>query len=166
MKIVTGILVLISLILSMGYHAGAASKRQKKQLATLIHNEDEIKYKGACFTFRGGESFDFKGVKHDATVRHTYNFTNTGDKPLKIDMVTTDCGNARVMWDIEPILPGGKGQITVVFDARNMKGAFYKEIYIYSNANVTLDEKRYTLFYSGNIEFDSYKEHDYKVAGW
>ena len=47
----------------------------------------------------------------------TYQFTNTGDKPLVISNVTTSCGCAKAQWTEEPVPAGGKGKITVVFDA-------------------------------------------------
>ena len=39
----------------------------------------------------------------------TYNFTNTGDKPLVISKVTSSCGCTEVDWTKSPIPAGGKG---------------------------------------------------------
>ena len=126
----------------------------------------EIKEHGPVFTFKGGDSFDFKAVKKDATVSHCFQFTNTGDKTLFIDNVKANCLCANVKWDVEPILPGMKGHIYVSIDVRQLKGEFYKELYILANSKNPLAENRYTLFISGNIETESYKPHDDRVAGW
>lgn len=63
----------------------------------------------------------------------TYQFTNTGDKPLVISNVTTSCGCAKAQWTEEPVPAGGKGKITVVFDAEAI-GHFYKDVGVYCNA--------------------------------
>ena len=121
---------------------------------------------GPLFTFKGGDVYDFRNVRKDEVVSHTFQFTNTGDRTIHIDNVTAGCGCATVKWDVEPILPGGKGHITVTIDSRDLKGSFYKELYILSDAIVPLNEKYYTLYVSGIAETESYKIHDNRVAGW
>ena len=85
----------------------------------------------------------------------TYQFTNTGDKPLVISNVTTSCGCAKAQWTEEPVPAGGKGKITVVFDAEAI-GHFYKDVGVYCNAaslpiyldfngEVTADAKNYSF---------------------
>lgn len=85
----------------------------------------------------------------------TYNFTNTGDKPLVISNVTTSCGCTEATWTETPIPAGGKGQVTAVFDAEAI-GRFYKEVGVYCNASslplylqfngeVTADSKNFTF---------------------
>lgn len=85
----------------------------------------------------------------------TYQFTNTGDKPLVISNVTTSCGCAKAQWTEDPVPAGGKGKITVVFDAEAI-GHFYKDVGVYCNAasqpiyldfngEVTADAKNYSF---------------------
>lgn len=85
----------------------------------------------------------------------TYNFTNTGSKPLVISNVTTSCGCTKATWTETPIPAGGKGQVTAVFDAEAI-GRFYKEVGVYCNASslplylefngeVTADPKNFTF---------------------
>lgn len=85
----------------------------------------------------------------------TYQFTNTGDKPLVISNVTTSCGCAKAQWTEDPVPAGGKGNITVVFDAEAI-GHFYKDVGVYCNAaslpiyldfngEVTADAKNYSF---------------------
>lgn len=85
----------------------------------------------------------------------TYNFTNTGNKPLVISKVYSSCGCTDVEWTKSPVPAGGKGHVTAVFDAKAI-GHFYKEIGIYCNASdvplyvefngeVTADSKNYSF---------------------
>ncbi|WP_300724458.1 DUF1573 domain-containing protein [uncultured Bacteroides sp.] len=85
----------------------------------------------------------------------TFNFTNTGNKPLVISNVTSSCGCTEVKWPKKPIAAGDKGVITAVFDAEAI-GHFYKEIGVYCNASsmpvyvefngeVTADVKNYSF---------------------
>ena len=97
----------------------------------------------------------------------TYNFTNTGDKPLVISKVTSSCGCTEVDWTKSPIPAGGKGTVTAVFDAEAI-GHFYKEVGIYCNASyrpiylefngeVTADARNYSFthpFGFGAIRLD------------
>lgn len=85
----------------------------------------------------------------------TYQFTNTGDKPLVISNVTASCGCVEVDWTKHPIPAGGKGTVSAVFDAEAI-GHFYKEVGVYCNASavpvylefngeVTADAKNYSF---------------------
>ena len=91
--------------------------------------------------------------RNPATV--VYHFTNTGDKPLVISNVTTSCGCVKAEWTLEPVQAGGKGSISVVFDAEAI-GRFFKEVGVYCNASpmpiyldfegeVTADPKNYSF---------------------
>lgn len=82
--------------------------------------------------------------KKPATV--TYEFTNTGDKPLVISNVTSSCGCTSVDWTRKAIQPKGKGTVTAVFDAA-LIGQFWKEIGVYCNAS---NEPVY-LSFSGEV---------------
>ena len=72
--------------------------------------------------------------RNPATV--IYSFTNIGNKPLVISNVTTSCGCAKAKWTEDPVPAGGKGEITVVFDAEAI-GHFYKDVGVYCNASPT-----------------------------
>ena len=160
------ILPFIFFVFAFSSLASAKGKKHKKHHYVAVNTEKIIEPKGAIFQFKGGNSFDFRSVKKDAIVRHSFQFTNTGDKTLYIDNVTTNCPGAYTKWDVEPILPGMKGHIYVTVDARELKGEFNKELYILSNAKYQMQEKRATLFISGNVETESYKLHDNRIAGW
>ena len=83
----------------------------------------------------------------------SYNFTNTGNKPLVLSNVTTSCGCMTAEWTKTPVAPGAGGVIKVTFDAEAI-GHFYKDVGIYCNASyepiyldfngeVTADSKNY-----------------------
>lgn len=59
--------------------------------------------------------------------------TNTGNKPLVITDVQTDCDCSVPVWTRQPIAPGRKGEISIRFDARQM-GHFLKNVAVYCNA--------------------------------
>ena len=166
MKKVLFILVVFA-SLSSAISSDAAAKKSYHRRHHAQHDAAEKPVRGPLFTFKGGDSYDFGNVRRDDIVSHTYQFTNTGDRTIHIDNVTINCGAAVVKWDVEPILPGGKGHVTVTINSRDMpRGPFYKELYILSDAKLPTPEKYYTLFVSGNAETESYKVHDNRVAGW
>lgn len=92
----------------------------------------------------------------------TYNFTNTGDKPLVVSNVTVSCGCINADWTKEPVLPGGQGTITATFDAETI-GRFYKDIGVYCNA---ASEPVYINF-NGEVtaeEKDFLSTHPYQIG--
>lgn len=69
--------------------------------------------------------------KHPVTAEYT--ITNTGDRPLVLSEVEPDCACAVAQWTQTPIAPGGKGTISVTFDAEAL-GHFYKSVAVFTNA--------------------------------
>lgn len=61
-------------------------------------------------------------------------FTNTGNEPLILTNVTSNCGCTVPQWTKEPILPNERGSIKVVYDTKRT-GTINKQISVYSNAN-------------------------------
>ncbi len=59
---------------------------------------------------------DFGLVKKGEKREYTYRFTNMGEAPLRISIVSAcDCTTAT--YEEEPVLPGDKGEINIVFDS-------------------------------------------------
>ncbi len=79
------------------------------------------------------ETHSFGQVEWKRPVTATYTITNTGDKPLVLTNVEPDCACTVAQWTQTPIRPGGKGTISVTFDAKAL-GYFYKSVGIYMNA--------------------------------
>lgn len=78
---------------------------------------------------------DFELIAEDGgRVSHDFAFTNTGDAPLVIFEVTTNCGCTVAEYPQAPIMAGESGNITITFDPKGNPGEFAKEIVVKSNA--------------------------------
>lgn len=77
--------------------------------------------------------WDFGAIREqDGPVSHTFTGVNRSDKPLVILDVVTSCGCTVPKFSREPVLPGGKTEITVTYDPANRPGSFTKELGVYS----------------------------------
>lgn len=64
----------------------------------------------------------------------TLGFVNKGNKPLSVLKATPSCGCMAVSVPKSPINAGGRGMITIQYDAK-MMGSFYKDVEILTNAS-------------------------------
>ena len=76
---------------------------------------------------------DLGSVLWKKPVRAVFKVRNTGNEPLMITNVETQCGCTSADWTREPIAPGEEGEVSAMFDAAFM-GHFTKIIDVYSNA--------------------------------
>lgn len=88
--------------------------------------------RGASIAFKETH-FNLGDVPHKSKTDLWVVFTNAGDSPLVITNVSVSCGCVKVKPFKHPVLPGQTDSLQVVFDAKD-KGAFYKKIYLKSNA--------------------------------
>ena len=80
------------------------------------------------------KSHDFGTIKEaNGPVSCTFEFTNTGNKPLLIIDATASCGCTRPEYPTKPIKPGKKGKIKVTFSPIGRPGAFKKSVKIKTN---------------------------------
>ena len=80
------------------------------------------------------KSHDFGTIKEaNGPVSCTFEFTNTGDKPLLIIDATASCGCTRPEYPSKPIKPGKKGKIKVTYSPIGRPGAFKKTVKIKTN---------------------------------
>ena len=63
----------------------------------------------------------------------TFEIKNTGDKPLQILDVRTDCGCAKAIWESDAIAPGKVSKISVTYNAE-LLGTFQKTVSVTTNA--------------------------------
>lgn len=80
-------------------------------------------------------SHDFgKITEEGGNATYVFSFTNVGNSPLVISNVQASCGCTTPTWTKEPIEPGKKGSITVIYNPLGRPGAFTKSITVHSNA--------------------------------
>ena len=80
-------------------------------------------------------------------VSHDFLFTNTGDGPLVIYEINTNCGCTEAQFPQAPILPGEKGKVSIIFAPEGNPGEFAKEIIVKSNAR----KKKTRLYIRGAV---------------
>ncbi|MBK7334760.1 MAG: DUF1573 domain-containing protein [Saprospirales bacterium] len=61
-------------------------------------------------------SVDFGKVKKGDKREYTYTFTNLGDTPLEVDLISA-CDCTTVEFDYRPYKPGESGRIKIIFDS-------------------------------------------------
>jgi len=72
-------------------------------------------------------SHNFGKIPKEKPVTYEFSFTNPGTKPLIIEDATAECGCTKPEFPKRPVMAGGKGTITVTYDAKE-PGAFTKKI--------------------------------------
>ena len=91
-------------------------------------------------------SHDFGTIKEaDGPVSFTFEFKNTGNKPLIIVDAVASCGCTRPEYTTKPIKPGKKGKVKVTYSPVGRPGAFRKTVKVKTNGT----EKVSTLTISG-----------------
>ena len=94
------------------------------------------------------KSHDFGTIKEaNGPVSCTFEFINTGDKPLLIIDATASCGCTRPEYPTKPIKPGKKGKIKVTYSPIGRPGAFKKTVKIKTNGK----ERTTTLRIEGTV---------------
>jgi hypothetical protein len=92
------------------------------------------KVNGAVITFEN-KTHDFGDIFQGDKVEETFKFTNTGNEPLIITNVQVTCGcTVPKGWPRDPIMPGGKGEITIAFNSAGKSGRQNKVVTVVSNA--------------------------------
>lgn len=99
---------------------------------------------------------DFGTIKEsDGEVSYVFEIVNKGTAPLVITRVLSSCGCTTPSYSKEPIAPGKKGEITVIYNPAGRVYPFVKTISVYSNGKegplvLTIKGRWYSNF-EGNI---------------
>lgn len=80
------------------------------------------------------DSYDFGEIKEGEKIEHEFRFTNTGSSPLIITNVQASCGCTTPEYSKNPIAPGEKGMVKVVFNSAGQPGKQHKIVTVSSNA--------------------------------
>lgn len=94
------------------------------------------------------EEIDYGTIVAGADGKRVFEFTNTGKAPLVISNVSSSCGCTVPSWTKDPVAPGAKGTIEVVYDTKRV-GPIRKSITVVSNAK---DNEQKTLRIKGTVE--------------
>jgi hypothetical protein len=78
---------------------------------------------------------DFGKVAEGEKVSYIFIFENRGTANLVVNSAATSCGCTVPKYDTKPVLPGGKGDLEVVFDTSGRNGMQTKTITVKSNAS-------------------------------
>ena len=112
---------------------------------TVISGWGEDQQAEATFAVK---SHDFGTIKEaNGPVSCTFEFINTGDKPLLIIDATASCGCTRPEYPTKPIKPGKKGKIKVTYSPIGRPGSFKKSVKIKTNGK----ERTTTLRIEGTV---------------
>ena len=107
--------------------ADSMAKVSQRQAAETEHLVTSIKF--------DKEVYDFGSCTEGDKVTKSIEFTNTGKLPLVIKNAFGSCGCTIPTYDKEPVQPGKKGKIEVVFNSANKPGANTKSVMIEANTN-------------------------------
>lgn len=86
---------------------------------------------------------DFGTLIEGEQAAFTFRFQNTGTGDLVILDAYSTCGCTVPNYSKEPILPGQKGQIDVVFNSKSRQGVQYKNVTL--KLNTPISEKTLTI---------------------
>jgi hypothetical protein len=96
--------------------------------------QETAKHAGPVITFEK-KTHDFGDIVQGDKVEETFKFANTGTEPLIITNVQVTCGCTTPKgWPRDPIMPGGKGELTVAFNSAGKMGKQNKVVTVVSNA--------------------------------
>ena len=102
--------------------------------ATLGFAQQSAPKNGPVITFEK-KTHDFGDIVQGDKVEETFKFANTGTEPLILTNVQVTCGCTTPKgWPRDPILPGGKGELTVAFNSAGKMGKQNKVVTVVSNA--------------------------------
>ena len=109
------------LIVVLGFAAQAFAQQPANQAGPVITFEKK--------------THDFGDIFQGDKVEETFKFANTGTEPLIITNVQVTCGCTTPKgWPRDPIMPGGKGELTVAFNSAGKMGKQNKVVTVVSNA--------------------------------
>lgn len=146
--------VVITLTLSAQNHKGKHETKSDKKKVAKKSTEAVTTQKpapvpgiGAVIKFPT-TSHDFGTVDEGVRATFEFEFTNIGDSDLILTNVQASCGCTVPTWPRQPIKPGQKDKITVVYNSSGRPGDFHKSITVTSN--MKLDGVK-TLFIQGKV---------------
>ena len=72
-------------------------------------------------------------IEEGQVVEITWQFRNSGNKPLVVARVTPGCGCTGAEGPSKPIAPGKEGKIKAIFDSKGIQGTAHKTVTMVAN---------------------------------
>lgn len=91
---------------------------------------------------------ELDALKEGESIKVSWRFKNTGNKPLVIANTETSCGCTVIENPRKTIAPGSEGIITVKFNSKNLQGWQRKDVSVLSNNKGNLVQ---TLSFAVNV---------------
>lgn len=108
----------------------------KQQMDLLEDQKKEQAANQPSTTIKFDEyTHDFGTIDEGDSPEHTFTFTNTGDNPLILEKCKGSCGCTVPQCPKNPIAPGGKGEIKVVFNSKGKKNKQTKKVTVTGNTD-------------------------------
>ena len=127
------IVAMVLFVLTVGCSNNSAEKKLPGNVVKNTKSASSQKpYEAPKMTFEETEH-DFGRIIQGEKIAFNYYFENTGKSDLVITKVTTSCGCTVGNYPKEPVKPGGKGKIEVVFDSKGKKGFQNKRATVLAN---------------------------------
>ncbi|MFO7616909.1 MAG: DUF1573 domain-containing protein [Bacteroidales bacterium] len=130
--------VLLVLVVALASCNSGGQQSDREVSTDLINNPVTASGKGKTgdlpvMTFENTR-YDFGIVIQGEKVEHTFTFTNTGGSDLVISQASSTCGCTVGNFSKEPIRPGEKGTVDVMFNSAGRSGAESKSVSLLTNA--------------------------------
>ncbi len=122
--------IIINLVLMAVLTSNCGNTTRKNSAKSMVQATDT----GTVIISFKEYEHDFGKVAEGEKVSYNFGFTNNGTGNLVILSATTSCGCTVPNYSTEPIAPGGKGNLDVVFDTSGKNGMQTKVITVRSNA--------------------------------
>ena len=103
--------VVLMSVVSCTSDQGADAEERRAKYAEFVDEPTSIEFEN--------DEYNFGTVVDGDMVKHTFKFTNTGDKNLVLFDVKTTCGcTVPEDWPKQPIPPGESGEVKVIFNSK------------------------------------------------
>lgn len=130
-------ILLLASIVSLSLFSCDQTAKEKELTTDIIQhpksgNAEEAEKILGKFEFEE-EVIDFGEIAQGEKVERVFKFTNVGDGDLIISNASGSCGCTVPDWPKQPIAPGEKGEVKVVFDSNGKQGRQHKTVTLVAN---------------------------------
>jgi hypothetical protein len=127
------------------FSCGSVNEKKGSVDSNGMVNEKQSKTSEITFS---KTSHDFGKISEGEVVGTNFNFVNTGNSNLMILDASASCGCTVPKWSKEPVPPGGKGTLEVIFNSSGREGMQNKSVSVRTNAS----NENVVLFITAEVE--------------